>query len=176
MHMRRSLALVSGALLLATPLTSCGFDLATDRVNTITAGTSDRDASVDVLNAVVVSDHEGSGTFIATFVNNDTESDATIEAVESGAAEVSFTPIQIAAGGLLNLAQAEEEDAVTVEGDLAAGGVVPMQIQVSGGELVDLDVPVVPACDEWEGLDVSGDGGATSSEDTCEIEHEEGAH
>jgi hypothetical protein len=173
MHMRRSLALLSGAILLTAPLSSCGFDDATNRVNTITAGASDRDTTVDVLNAVVVSAQEGSGTFIATFVNNDTEEDATVEAIESEAAQVDFTPIQIDPGGLYNLAR-EEDANVTVEGELGAGATVPLRIQLSGGQVVELDAPVVPSCDEWEGLDVTSSG--ASSEEQCEIEHEEGAH
>src|SRR5687768_16477454 len=82
MQLRRSLALVSGALLLTAPLGACGFDPATDRINTITVGTSDRDTTVDILNAVIVSADEGSGTFIATLVNNDTEEEATLQSLE----------------------------------------------------------------------------------------------
>ena len=49
---RRTLALAVGALLLATPaLSSCGFNLATDRVNTTQHGATNRDKSVDVLAA-----------------------------------------------------------------------------------------------------------------------------
>lgn len=168
MHLRRTLALLSGALLLTAPLSACGFDKATDRVNNIAAGVTDRDASLDVLNAVIVSAEEGSGTFIATFVNNDTEEEATVEALEgSESARVAdFSPITVDPGGLLNLA-AEEEEGVAVEGEVAAGAVVPMRVQLSGGELIELDVPVVPACGEFEGLD----GTATSAdEELCEIE------
>ena len=74
MHLRRSLALATGALVLAVPaLTSCGFDYATDRIYTQAAGVNDRDATVDVLGAVVVSAEEGSGIFVASFSNNNNE-------------------------------------------------------------------------------------------------------
>jgi hypothetical protein len=52
---RRSWALAAGALLLAVPLSSCGFDKATEREYTPAAGANNRDASVDVLGAAIVS-------------------------------------------------------------------------------------------------------------------------
>lgn len=165
MHMRRSLALVTGALLLAAPLSSCGFDLATDRIYTPAAGANERDASVDILNAVIVSAEEGSGTFVATFVNNDTEQPASVQGLapsQSGAgsdpdqiaAFPQFSPIEIEPGGLLNLAG--EEQGVAVEGDFKAGDVVSLEVQLSGGEVVEVDTPVVPNCHEFEGIDGPG--------------------
>ena len=72
MQVRRSTAMLAGMLLLAVPVTaSCGMsglDAATNRDYTPAAGANDRDASVDVLGAVVVSAQKGSGTFLATFV------------------------------------------------------------------------------------------------------------
>lgn len=169
MHMRRSLALVTGALLLTAPLSSCGFDLATNRVYTPAAGVNDRDTTVDVLNAVIVSAEEGSGTFVATFVNNDTSEPASVEAMQaSGERQVTveqFAPIEIDPVGMVNLA-AEDQEGIAVEGDLAAGQMVPLTIQLSGGQLVDLHVPVVPNCGEFEGLD--GVGGE------CEVAEPEG--
>ena len=169
MHLRRSLALLSGALLLAAPLSSCGFDPQTNQINTIAAGANDRDLSVDVLGAVVVSAEEGSGTFVATFVNNDLDEPATVESIEAQdpeAAQVTdFSPIEIDPGALVNLA--EDDQGVAVEGDVAAGDVLPLTLQVAG-ETVELDVPVVPNCREWEGLDgVGGD---------CEIAEPVGEH
>ena len=163
MHMRRSLALVTGALLLTAPLASCGFDNATDRVNTIAAGTSDRDTSVDVLNAVIVSAKDGSGTLVATFVNNDLEEQAQVESIEPGSGEsgdagavskVGFSPISIDPDGLVNLAG--EDQGIPVQGDFVAGDVVPLTIGLSGAQQVQLDVPVVPNCGDYEGIDGSG--------------------
>jgi len=155
MHLPRSLALLGGALLLAAPLSSCGFDLATNRVNQITPGASDRETSVDVLGAVVVSGEEGSGTFIATFVNNDVEEPATVESLEgqdTGTARVTdFSPVEIEPNGLVNLADGDQ--GFEVEGDFAAGDVLPMVVGLEGGDTVELEVPVVPNCREWEGLD-----------------------
>lgn len=160
MHMRRFLALVTGALLLAAPLTSCGFDLATDRIYTPAAGTNNRDASVDVLGAVIVSAEEGAGTFVATFVNNDLAEDAAVESLSpagEGAVTVGeFSPITVDPNGLVNLA-ADDQQGISVQGeDVVAGHVVPMTLQLSGGQVVPLDVPVVPNCEEFEGIDGSG--------------------
>jgi len=160
MLLRRSLALVTGALLLAAPLASCGFDPATNRVNTITPGTSDRDGTVDVLNAVIVSAEEGSGVFITTLVNNDLTNEASLDSMAADDAEAvqvsEFPSVTVAANGLVNLA-ADDEEPIPVEGELAAGDVIPMTLQLSGGQVVRLDVPVVPNCDEFAGID--GEGG-----------------
>ena len=79
---------------------------------------------------------------------------------------VDFSLIEVPANGLVNLA--EDDQGVTVEGDFAAGDVVPLVVELAGGELVELDVPVVSNCDEFEGLDgVGGD---------CEVAEPEGEH
>ncbi len=159
MQLRRSLALVSGALLLTAPLAACGFSPATDRVNTIAPGTSDRDGTVDVLNAVIVSAEEGSGVLITTLVNNDNEEDASLDSVTAGDETVQvgeFSAISIDPNGFVNLA-AEGQQGIPVEGELAAGDVVPLTLQLSGGQVVELDVPVVWNCEEFAGLD--GEGG-----------------
>lgn len=158
MHLRRSTALLTGALLLAAPLSACGLDPATNRVYPPAAGTNHRDTSVDVLNAVIVSAQEGSGTFIASLVNNSFEQEATVQSLasqdESAAQVPDFQPIDVPPNGLVNLAQ--DDQGVTVEGEFAAGDVVPMVVELAGGERVELDVPVVPNCDEYAGLDGAG--------------------
>ena len=168
MHLRRSLALLSGALLLAAPLSSCGFDLATNEVNQIVPASSDRDTSVDVLGAVVVSGEPGSGTFVATFVNNDLAEPATVDSLEGQDETVEvgdFTPVEIAPNGLVNLA--EEPERVAVEGDFEAGDRLPMVFQI-GADTVEMTVPVVTNCDQWEGIDpVPGD---------CEVGEPVGEH
>lgn len=168
---RRSLALVSGALLIALPLSSCGFDRATDRVNNIAQGGTNRDATVDVLNAVVVSAEEGSGTFIVTLVNNDQEEDGSLEGLTSDDAERAqvseFSAITVEPGGMVNLA-ADDQEGIPVEGDFGPGDSLPMTIQLSGGQVVSLDVPVVHNCYEYAGID--GEGGE------CEVAEPAGEH
>ena len=67
----RSLATAAAVVALAAPLTSCGFDYATERTYTPAGGANNREGVVDVLSAVVVSGAEGSGTFVASLSNND---------------------------------------------------------------------------------------------------------
>ena len=161
----------AGALALATVLSSCGFDYATDRVYTPGAGVNDRDAMVDVLGAVVVSAQDGSGTFIASFANNDQENTATVSSLAGAGDDASvqadsFQPIQIDPGQLVNLAT---DGGVVLTGDqVKSGGFVTLEIGFGDGESTQLDVPVVPPCHEYEGLDESGDGsGATEN---CTVE------
>lgn len=164
MHLRRSadVRLALGALLLTAPLlTSCGFDLATDRVNTIAQGGTNRDATVDVLNAVVVSAEEGSGVLVTTLSNNDLEEAGSLEAVtvdDAASAQVGeFTPVEVAPGGVVNLASPDEEG-IPVEGEgVAPGASLPMTFELAGGQVVQLDVPVVWNCEEFEGI--AGEGG-----------------
>jgi hypothetical protein len=170
MHLRRTLAVATTALALIT-LSSCGRDFATDRINNISAGTTDRDGTVDVLNAVIVSAEDGSGTFIAGLANNDNEEPATFDALAGlDQAQVTageFTAIEIPAGGFVNLAT---EGGVEVEGDFVIGDFVPLSVQFGNGEQVEMDVPVVTNCDDFAGLD------GPSDEAACEPEHETEGH
>ncbi len=168
MSMRRTLALAACALAVCAPvLTSCGFDYATDRIYTPATGVNNREASVDVLGAVIVSAEEGSGTFIASFANNSTEEPATVDALEgvdqSQLTASDFSPVEVPPGGLVNLA---EEGGLEVEGAVAAGEFVPVALQFGSGERVQLDVPVVTNCGYYEGLD------GPSSAEQCEPESE----
>ena len=151
--------LVSAATVvaLAAPLSSCGFDYATDRDYTPGSGANNREGAVDVLSAVVVSAAEGSGTFVASLSNNGADSEETFTAVagESGSITgTEFDPITIPAGGLVNLAEPAAD--IVLTGDFAAGQVVPLTVDFGNGERVSLNVPVVS--DEtgyWEGMDAS---------------------
>lgn len=166
MPLRRTLALATCVLAVCAPvLTSCGFDYATDRIYTPATGVNNREASVDVLGAVIVSAQEGSGTFVASFANNSTEESATVESLEGVDQEPltadGFSTVDVPAGGLVNLA---DEDGVPVNGEFAAGDFVPVTIEFGNGERVELDVPVVTNCGYYEGLD------GPSSPDQCESE------
>ena len=151
--------LVSAATIvaLAAPLSSCGFDYATDRDYTPGSGANNRDGDVDVLSAVVVSAAEGSGTFIASLSNNGSDEEETLTAVtgqDSTVTAAEFEPVAIPAGGLVNLAEPAAD--IVLTGDFAAGDVVPLTVDFGNGERVSLNVPVVS--DEtgyWERLDAS---------------------
>ncbi|RYB88861.1 hypothetical protein EUA06_18955 [Nocardioides glacieisoli] len=151
--------LVSAATVvaLAAPLSSCGFDYATDRVYTPGSGANNREGAVDVLSAVVVSAAEGSGTFVASLSNNSSDSEATFTAVAGQDATVTaaeFEPVTIPAGGLVNLAEPAAD--IVLTGEFTAGDVVPLTVDFGNGERVSLNVPVV-ANDTgyWEGMDAS---------------------
>ena len=168
MQVRRSTAMLAGMLLLAVPVTaSCaihGRNAATNREYTPAAGSNARDAVVDVLGAVVVSAQPGSGTFIATFVNNDATEEAQVTGLGAapGGDEVTvadFAPITVPARGLDNLA-AEGSAGIPVSGDFSAGDFLALQVTLGSGEIVDLKVPVVPDdeefANEFQGLDTTG--------------------
>ena len=154
----RPLATAAAVLALAVPLSSCGFDYATDRYYTPASGANNREGDVDILSAVVVSAAEGSGTFVASFSNNDADQAQTFTGVSGADGETitaaAFDPISIDAGGLVNLADPPAD--IVLTGDFAAGDVVPLTIDFGNGERVSLNVPVV-ADDTgyWEGMDAS---------------------
>ena len=160
MQTRRSLRLVAGALVLALPLLgSCGFGKATDRVYTPAAGTNNRDGNVKVLSAVIVAAQPDSGTFIASLSNNSPDNEtATLTGVAGAGdwADLTVDPsdlsIDIAARGLVNLVN---EDPITVSGDFDAGQVVELTLTFENGDTVTMDVPIVFACDAYDGLDPS---------------------
>jgi hypothetical protein len=152
---RNRLALAIGALVIAAPaLASCGFDYATDRENNIVNGVNDKDGEVDVLNAMIVSGEEGSGTFIASLANNDTTAPISLESLGFGSnstVEVAgFEPIEVPPHGLVNLSTGQ---GVKVSGDLAAGDFVALTLTFDNGESASMEVPVVSEDDEYAGLD-----------------------
>ncbi len=158
---RTTLAL--GALALTSPaLASCGFDKATNRVNTISMGGADRSGQVDVLNAVIVSAQPGSGTLISTLVNNDPTEAAELDLIEAG----DETPLEVATTEPVAIdprgrAVLQGEDGVGVTGEFTPGDVMSLTYTFANGEQSVLEVPVVPACRQWEGLDGSAEALAT---------------
>jgi len=154
----RPLATAAAVLALAVPLSSCGFDYATDRDYTPAGGANNREGDVDILSAVVVSAAEGSGTFVASLSNNDTDDEQSLTAVSgdegAGITAEEFEPVTIAPGGLVNLADPPAE--IVLKGDFTAGDFVPLVVDFGSGERITLEVPVV--ADDfgyWEGMDAS---------------------
>jgi hypothetical protein len=154
----RSLATAAAAIALAAPLTSCGFDYATERDYTPAGGSNNREGVVDLLSAVVVSGAEGSGTFVASLSNNDDSEEQSLTGISGGegaaieAAE--FEPVTVPADGLVNLA--EPPAGIVLTGEFTAGDFIPLTVDFSNGERISLNVPVV-ANDTgyWEGMDAS---------------------
>ncbi|GAA1927649.1 hypothetical protein [Nocardioides hwasunensis] len=153
----RSIATAAAVLALAAPLSSCGFDYATERDYTPAGGANNREGVIDVLSAVVVSASDGSGTFVASLANNDADEEQTFTGVagqDDTVAPADFEPIAVAAGGLVNLADPPAD--IILTGDFGAGDFVPLAFDFGNGERVTLNVPVVS--DEtgyWKGMDAS---------------------
>lgn len=165
MHLRRSLATTAAAVLLTSPLlSSCGFNLSTDRPYTPAAGAVDRSGSVDILSAVVVAAQPDAGTFIATLSNNDDREEATLESVSGAGGNAvvpgDFEPVTIAPRGFVNLAVA---GGVKLTGSFGAGDVLPLTVTFGNGETVEIDAPVVRACQEYAGLDPAEGASASQS-------------
>jgi hypothetical protein len=158
MPLRRSLALAGAVLALALPLSSCGFNYATDRIYTPAHGANQRDASVDVLGAVIVAAEPNSGTFIATFTNDSSTQANSVDSIigsddNQGVTAPDFKSVKLDPNQLVNLAT---DGGPKVTGTFDIGSYVPMTIMFGDGTQVSLDVPVVPNCEEWAGLDGSG--------------------
>lgn len=155
MHLRRSLATAAAATLLVVPLSSCGSDYNTNRVNVNAAGTYDKSGSVDVIAATIVSSGPDAGTFIANLSNNDQTRAATfVELVGTGEAAIEpadFEPVEIPPGYFVNLADGGL--GIKVTGDFDSGDVVTLQLGFEAAGTVELDVPVVLECEEYAGLD-----------------------
>lgn len=157
---------VVGALMLAAVMSSCGFEVATDRVYTPANGANDRDGVIDVLGALVVSPEPGTGVFIASLSNNSLTEAIELEGLAStdpealSAAEVSA--VEIKPGSLVNLAVSETP--ITVTGDFEAGNYVPVEITFSNGETASMKVPVVVNCGYY--ADIAG---VPAGSEQCEI-------
>ncbi len=164
---RRSLALAAGSLLLAAQLSACGFSNATDEIYQASAGVDYRKGPLDVLSAVVVSAQEGSGTFIATFSNNESRTRQPSKGSPPARrtrrrtrrrARPSRSPASHRSrsqpGGFVNLA---DDPSIVVQGEFSAGQYVELKITFDNTDAIEMSVPVVAAANQYEGLDVSGD-------------------
>ena len=153
--MRRSFALIAGALVLAVPtLSSCGFHYATDEIYTPSAGRDIRTSQVDVLNAVIVSNSDNSGSFVATFSNNNTTAPDQVTSIAGGSSDPTFqapgfSPTTVAPGGYVSLA---DRGGVPVTGTFTTGDFVTVTIDFANAQSVTFDVPVVAPTDEYSGL------------------------
>jgi len=156
---RRSIAVA--AALVAAPLTaSCGvnFDAQTDQPYNPAVGVNDRSGSVDVLNALIVSGTPGSGTVVATLVNNSQRKDDTLRGIAGAGADSSVTVAitgnkTIPAGGLLNLATTGQAAARGQQ--VAPGRFVRIRFSFDRGRAITIDVPVVSSTNpDYAGIKV----------------------
>ena len=147
MNVRRSIA--AAAVVLVVPvLAGCGvnFQAQTDQVYNPAVGVNNRDGQVDVLNALIVSGSDGSGTVVASLANNDEENADTLKSV-TGAGKDSSLQVTtsgdttIPAGGLLNLAT---QSKVFAHGkQITTGSFVDITFNFDKAGAVTVDVPVV---------------------------------
>lgn len=176
MQITRTMALTVGSLVLAAPaLTACGEDYATGYIYTPAAGVNDRDGSVDVLNAAIVSTSGDSGTFIASLANQSRQDEAALEEITGTNpetdSELTFElpgPVELGPQGFVNLAygvegvapgpgtveaSTDEASRITVTGDFALGDFVTVTLTFADGSSKELDIPVLPNNDEYAGID-----------------------
>lgn len=149
---RPSRALAAAALVLAAPaLAACGFNVQTDQQYQAAVGVDNRTATIDVLNAVIVSEEDGAGAFVATFVNNSVDTAHKVLSIQPEGAEATVLGKEIAPEGLLSLA--DEEAPVTVNGEaVAPGGFVEVTIEFDNGQQSVVNAPVVAAEGDYAGV------------------------
>ena len=156
-------------------LASCGvnFDAQTDQYYTPSDGENNREGSVDVLHALIISDSPGSGRLIAALANGTDEED-TLTGVKGLEVDqsVSFSLVEgetaIPARGVLQLAD-DGSAVVAVSGDaerVAAGGYVRLAFTFANGEEAELNVPVLAPGETYADIEIP----SPTSEPTTEPE------
>jgi len=144
---RRSIA--AAAVVLVVPVVAgCGvnFNAQTDQVYNPTVGVDNRNGQVDVLNALIVSGSDGSGTVVASLSNNDELKDDTLTSVTGALDDSSLkvTPggeTTIPAGGLLNMATQSKFFAHGKQ--ITPGAFVNITFNFAHAGAIPVDVPVV---------------------------------
>ena len=145
---RRSAALAAAALVLTGTLSSCGFDLATNRVNTISSGINDRDGEVDVLGAVIISGAPDTGVFVATLSNANPALSISLTGLAGDVTTAeSLEPLPVASLGSVSLF---ETGGVPLSGDIGLGDFVSVDLTFDSGQTSTLNIPVVRPCFEYD--------------------------
>jgi hypothetical protein len=135
------------ALLLAPVLTACGFGAQTDQVYQPAVGVNDRSGSVDILNALIVSGTDGSGTFAGTLVNKNQTQDDVLDSVTGPGVTASRSTVTIDAGGNVPLARSGE---LTLQGSaIKPGAFVELTFSFGSGQSTTMKVPVVAATGDY---------------------------
>jgi hypothetical protein len=165
------------ALTLAVPLlAACGpnFGAQTDQIYNPAEGTNNRDGDIDVLNALIVAEEDGSGRLIAG-LSNATDEEVELTGVVGDGNDVQFGTdggdAAVPPGGFLQLA---DDDAALISAngaDVVVGEFVRLTMSFSNGDEVDINVPVVVPGETY--ADVELPSGSTETEPDVEIETEE---
>lgn len=192
--------LATGALAFSAPaLAACSTDMPTDKVYNQAVGTNERHASsIDVLNAMIVSNESGTGTFITTLVNNDNKvtgedskqrltglsvkvpDPATDNPDDFAVVEIDVPRgLEIVAGENLVLSE-RGEGGIKIEGEFPDDTIEPgyyaeVTLTFDNAPAVTLEVPVVTNCGYHEGED--GEPDAEHCDPPTEgVTHEDEAH
>ncbi|MGA8845848.1 MAG: hypothetical protein WB471_04470 [Nocardioides sp.] len=145
---RRSAALAAAAIVLTGTLSSCGFDLATNSVNTISSGINDQDGEVDILGAVIISGAPDSGVFVATLSNANPAVAISLTGLAGDVAPAgSLEPVKVGSQGSVSLFQT---GGVPLSGDIGLGDFVSVDLTFDSGQTSTLNIPVVRPCFEYD--------------------------
>ncbi|CAN5644076.1 hypothetical protein BH11ACT8_BH11ACT8_23960 [soil metagenome] len=147
---RRSAAVAAGVLLLAAPvLSSCGFDAATNRVNTISTGVNDRDGEVDVLGAAIIAGADNVGLLVGSLANNSLDTADTLTTVGGSVATVdpAFAGLDVPAANAVSLF---DQGGIAVDGAFVAGDFVSVTLGFSSGQSTTIKVNVVKPCYQYD--------------------------
>lgn len=142
---RRRLAAVA-MVVLVPGLGAC--DYQTDQVYQPGVGVNDRDGTIDVLGAVVVSSTDGQGTFVASLVNQDVEQADSLTGATGNDLEVQLSaPVEVEPDSLVNLA---DTGAISVSGEsVEPGRFARITLEFESGQETEVNVPVVPYENEY---------------------------
>jgi hypothetical protein len=142
------------------------FDAQTNQVYNPAEGVNDRSSTMDVLDALIVSDEDGRGRFIAGLVNNSHSTDDALISVAGSGKDAAIkgslaTPIDVVPDGYVQLA-ADGVEPVVLEGDpIVAGTFVEVTVSFNQADAVTLQLPVVTAEDDFAGITVPSAGASS---------------
>jgi hypothetical protein len=149
--LRRRVALAALALLIPA-VAACGFNEQTDEVYQPATGVDNRSSEVYVLNALIVSAQGGSGTFIASLVNENQTTPDKMISISGPAITGGTEKVVIGADTLVNLAN---DKPITVTGaGVKAGNFVRLTLAFTNAQQVDVNVPVVANTGDYAGITV----------------------
>ncbi len=154
--LRSRFALV--AVVLVVPvLTGCGsnFNPPTDQIYTPARGVNDHSGLVDVLNTLVVSPSDGSGTVVATLVNGSDSDDRLLAVTVDGAP----ANVSAAAGGAAIPALGRNNLGATgavsvVDASIVVGTFVDITFTFQHAEAITIEAPVVPNTGDYADVPV----------------------
>jgi hypothetical protein len=147
---RRRPWLAAASLVFLVPaLGACGFNYQTDKVYQPSVGVNNRQGTVDVLGAVVVSGSEGTGTFVASLDNKDENKAQTLTGITgSDGVEVTLVKqVEVPPGGLVNFA---DMGVASVHGSsIRAGGFARLTLEFESGQSAQVNAPIVAPEDQY---------------------------